>query len=80
MGRVPDRRDHEHTDGDEVLEAALARLPARDREAVELAAWEELTLHQIARVMGCSHHALRARLTKANRRFARALVDLDEDR
>lgn len=64
-------------EGDDVVEAALARLPARDREAVELAAWEELTLPQIARVMGCSHDALRLRLNSAHHRFARALADLD---
>lgn len=66
-------------DGDPLFEAALARLPEREREAVELAAWEDLTLPQIARVMGCSDAALRLRLNSAHHRFAQALAELDAE-
>ena len=60
----------------ELLPAALARLPERDREALALVAWEGLTTAQAARAMGCAPTAMRVRLHRARRRLARALDDL----
>jgi RNA polymerase sigma-70 factor (ECF subfamily) len=59
-----------------LLEAALARLPERDREALALVAWEGLSTAQAARAMGCAPTAMRVRLHRARRRLARALDDV----
>src|SRR3954466_974792 len=45
--------------------AALARLPATDREAIVLTAWDGLTATQAAAVSGCSAGAFRVRLHRA---------------
>lgn len=44
-GRPPEER--------EVLETALLRLPAKQREVVILKHFEDMTFHQIAHVVGC---------------------------
>jgi len=44
---------------------ALARLPATDREAIVLTAWDGLTAAQAAAVSGCSAGAFRVRLHRA---------------
>ena len=44
---------------------ALARLPATDREAIVLTAWDGLTATQAAAVSGCSTGAFRVRLHRA---------------
>ena len=59
-----------------LLEAALARLPDRDREALALVAWEGLSTAQTAHAMGCAPTAMRVRLHRARGRLARALDDL----
>jgi RNA polymerase sigma-70 factor (ECF subfamily) len=59
-------------ESDEIL-AALAQLPAAEREAITLVAWEGLSPSQAATVLGCSNMALRARLYRARRRLSRAL-------
>jgi RNA polymerase sigma factor (sigma-70 family) len=59
-----------------LLDAALARLPDRDREALLLVAWEDLSTAQAAQVMGCSATAMRVRLHRARRRLADALSEL----
>src|SRR6185436_12869596 len=56
----------------EVL-AALAELPAKEREALELCAWEGLAPADAARVVGCTAAALRVRLHRARRRLAARL-------
>jgi RNA polymerase sigma factor (sigma-70 family) len=53
--------------------AALAELPAKEREALQLCAWEGLTPLQAARVAGCSPSAFRVRLHRARRRLVAAL-------
>lgn len=58
---------------------ALARLRARDREVLMLAAWEELTAPEAARVLGCSAVTFRLRLHRARKRLRRELESLDED-
>jgi len=52
---------------------ALARLDEADRELVTLVAWEQLDRDQIAAMLGCSRAAVRVRLHRARRRFARLL-------
>ena len=56
----------------EVL-AALADLPPKDREALQLCAWEGLSPTAAARVVGCSAAAFRVRLHRARHRIAAAL-------
>jgi RNA polymerase sigma-70 factor (ECF subfamily) len=53
---------------------ALGRLPEREREVLMLAAWEELSSGEAARVLGCSATAYRIRLHRARRRL-RARLD-----
>jgi len=53
----------------EVL-AALAELPPKEREALQLCAWEGLAPAEAARVVGCTAAAFRVRLHRARRRLA----------
>lgn len=55
------------------LELALRSLSGRDREALLLIAWEELTPTQAAEALGINPIAFRARLMRARRRFKTAL-------
>jgi len=52
---------------------ALKRLGARDREAITLIAWEELTPAQAAVVLGVPRAAFRVRLHRAKRRLVQEL-------
>ncbi|HET7014552.1 MAG TPA: sigma-70 family RNA polymerase sigma factor [Streptosporangiaceae bacterium] len=52
---------------------ALARLPEKDREVLILTAWQELTPHETALVIGVTPTAIRVRLHRARRRFAATL-------
>ena len=56
----------------EVVSAVRALRPV-DQEVLLLAAWEELTAPEIARVMGISTSAAEQRLHRAKRRLARRL-------
>lgn len=58
--------------------AALASLSSRDREVLELSAWEELAPREIAEVLGVSALAVRTRLSRARARM-RELVRNDPD-
>ena len=53
---------------------ALAGLPEKEREVLMLAAWEELSSNEAARVVGCSSTAYRIRLHRARGRLREALV------
>ncbi|TDD35073.1 sigma-70 family RNA polymerase sigma factor [Actinomadura sp. KC06] len=53
--------------------AAFRSLPEPDRELLSLVGWEGLDHGEIATVLGCSRNAVRIRLHRARRRFARAL-------
>ncbi|RFU38840.1 sigma-70 family RNA polymerase sigma factor, partial [Actinomadura logoneensis] len=53
--------------------AALRSLPEADRELLTLVGWEGLGHAELATVLGCSRNAVRVRLHRARRRFARAL-------
>ncbi|MER7505194.1 sigma factor-like helix-turn-helix DNA-binding protein [Nonomuraea pusilla] len=53
----------------------FATLSDDDRELLALVAWEELDRPQIAAAMGLSRNAVRIRVHRARRRFARALEE-----
>jgi RNA polymerase sigma-70 factor (ECF subfamily) len=53
--------------------AALGRLPANDREAITLIAWDGLRPAEAAMVLGQSPAAFRVRLHRARRRLRREL-------
>ena len=52
----------------ETLRDARSRLAARDREVLELAAWEELEPREIAEVLGISAIAVHSRLSRSSPR------------
>lgn len=58
---------------DAALLEALAGLPASERDALTLLAWDELTPDEAAEVLGCSRAALYVRLHRARRRLRRVL-------
>ncbi|WP_045075985.1 RNA polymerase sigma factor [Psychromicrobium lacuslunae] len=51
----------------------IARLRQRDQEVLLLSYWEELSLAQIARVLGCSESAAGVRLFRARKELAKIL-------
>ncbi|GAB2635691.1 RNA polymerase sigma factor [Kribbella swartbergensis] len=53
---------------------AFRALPEQDRELLSLVAWEELDTAQIATVLGISSNAVRIRLHRARKRFAKLLT------
>jgi RNA polymerase sigma-70 factor (ECF subfamily) len=53
--------------------AALAELPPKEREALQLCAWEGLSPADAAGVVGCTAAAFRVRLHRARRRLTAAL-------
>ena len=55
------------------LEEALRQLSDRDREALLLTAWEELSHRDAARVLGVREATFTVRLHRAKRRLGRAL-------
>lgn len=52
---------------------AIQRLPQRDREALMLVAWEDLTTAQAAQVMKCSPATFAVRLHRARKRLRKEL-------
>jgi RNA polymerase sigma-70 factor (ECF subfamily) len=65
-------------EGDDVLGSAFGRLSEPDREVLRLVAWEELSLREAARALGCSYVACRVRFHRAKRRLALHLEALEE--
>jgi RNA polymerase sigma-70 factor (ECF subfamily) len=55
------------------LAAAFRSLAETDREILRLAAWEGLTVAEVATVLGCSAVAAKARLYRARQRLSRTL-------
>jgi RNA polymerase sigma-70 factor (ECF subfamily) len=62
-----------HESGDASLWEAWERLRPDDREVLSLIAWEELSVADAARVLGCSAPVFSVRLHRARRRFERLL-------
>ncbi|MEV0148732.1 MULTISPECIES: sigma-70 family RNA polymerase sigma factor [unclassified Nonomuraea] len=56
---------------------AFRSLPDDDRELLSLVAWEGLSREEIATVLGLTRNAVRVRLHRARKRFARALAEAD---
>jgi RNA polymerase sigma factor (sigma-70 family) len=63
-----------HPGPNEAVLRALSALAERDRETLLLVAWEGLEPAQAARVLGINANTFAARLSRARRRFARALA------
>lgn len=63
----------------ETVRSALTRLADRDREVLELAAWEELEPREIAEVLGISSVAVRSRLSRSRARLRSLLSDAGND-
>jgi RNA polymerase sigma factor (sigma-70 family) len=53
---------------------AFRALPEQDRELLSLVAWEDLDTAQIATVLGISRNAVRIRLHRARKRFAKLIT------
>ena len=53
---------------------AFRSLPEQDRELLSLVAWEELDTAQIAITLGITRNAVRIRLHRARKRFAKLLT------
>jgi RNA polymerase sigma factor (sigma-70 family) len=60
------------------LGLALQLLPTRDREALLLVLWDDLSHQDAAKTLGCSRNALDVRLHRARRRLARAFGPEDQ--
>jgi RNA polymerase sigma-70 factor (ECF subfamily) len=58
------------------LRRALAKIPADQREIVELVAWSGCSMAEAAQVLGVPEGTVKSRLARARRRLA-GLIDLD---
>jgi len=56
-----------------IIEAEIARLPDRQREAFLLRYWEEFDVAETAALMGCSEGSVKTHCSRATRALARAL-------
>lgn len=59
------------------LAAALARLPASQRDALLLLVWADLSYEQIAKATGVPLGTVQSRISRARRRLRQQLSDLD---
>jgi RNA polymerase sigma factor (sigma-70 family) len=57
---------------------ALARLPAGERDALLLVAWEDLSYEEVAAALAIPVGTVRSRLNRARRRLRELLPELDE--
>lgn len=60
------------------LAAALARLPASQRDALLLLVWADLSYEQIAKATGVPLGTVQSRISRARRRLRQQLSDLDQ--
>jgi RNA polymerase sigma-70 factor (ECF subfamily) len=68
-----ERRKPSATDDSDLrltIEAALERLPEKEREALRLLAWEGLSTGEAAVVLGCTRATLAVRMHRARRHLA----------
>lgn len=56
-----------------LIEKALQRLPARQREAFVLRYWEELDVAEAAKIMGCSEGSVKTHCSRATHALAAML-------
>jgi RNA polymerase sigma-70 factor (ECF subfamily) len=61
------------------LAPALARLDAGQRDVLLLVAWADLTLDQVAEVLGIPRGTARSRLNRARTKIRAALTSLDKE-
>lgn len=59
-----------------LIEKALERLPARQREAFILRYWEEMDVAEAAKAMGCSEGSVKTHCSRATHTLADALKKL----
>lgn len=62
----------------EAVENALAALREKDRDILQLAYWDDLTIAEIAQVLACSQSAAKVRLHRAREAFRKHLPALCE--
>ena len=73
LGMAEPARQHEQSQIVAIIEQALARLPARQREAFLLRYWEELDVAETATAMGCSEGSVKTHCSRAVRALAETL-------
>jgi RNA polymerase sigma-70 factor (ECF subfamily) len=66
-------RRHQQAEIVALIEQALSRLPARQREAFLLRYWEELDVAEAATAMGCSEGSVKTHCSRAVRALAEML-------
>jgi RNA polymerase sigma-70 factor (ECF subfamily) len=62
----------------EAVARALERLSRRDRDVLELVAWEGLAPRELSIVLGCPVNTARVRLHRARKRFAEELSNAED--
>ncbi|MGY0062296.1 SigE family RNA polymerase sigma factor [Streptomyces sp. LZ34] len=75
--QVPDRDRIALADDREMLRQALAQLPPRQRQAVVLRYWEDLSESQVAAAMGCSVGTVKSQAAKGLTKLRAALTRED---
>ena len=82
--RIPDSRSlpseqAEQSDRAEQVRGAVMTLPPRQRTALNLAFFEDLTYPQVAAIMGCSVGTIKTQMSRALRALARLLPRPDAE-
>jgi RNA polymerase sigma-70 factor (sigma-E family) len=67
------------TDNSMDVRGALAALPARQRAAVVLRYWEDLSVEEAGRLMGCKPGTVKSQCAKGLAALRRTLVPLEEN-
>lgn len=57
----------------EIIDAEIAKLPARQREAFLMRYWEDMDVAETAAAMGCSQGSIKTHCSRANHALAKAL-------